>query len=126
MENVYDPTTQPVTPTPSGLQLQNEITNPETDISSFLYQWDTRRDFITQSAIERIKKSSSDDKFMFTDGRQTSTDLPLFETVQTTPQEEETPKTQEKTLLLQLQQLQQYNNLLQQRLSRLKQISMDL
>ena len=57
MESVYDPTTQPVTPTPSGLQLQNEITNPETDISSFLYQWDTRRDFITQSAIERIKKA---------------------------------------------------------------------
>lgn len=121
MESVYDPTTQPVTPTPSGLQLQNEITNPETDISSFLYQWDTRRDFITQSAIERIKKSSSDDKFMFTDGRQTSTDLPLFETLQTTPQEETTPKEQAETLLQQLEQLQQYNNQLQQRFLRLKQ-----
>nr|UGV34877.1 MAG: ORF1 [TTV-like mini virus] len=122
-ESVYDPQQQPVTPTPNNFSLINEIIDPSTSITSEIYPWDFRRDFLTTTATERIKTSETDVKFMFTDGRQTSTDQQIW---QTTPQEEETPKTQEETLLLQLQQLQQYNNLLQQRLSRLKQISMDL
>nr|UGV42287.1 MAG: ORF1 [TTV-like mini virus] len=116
MENVYDPTTQPITPLPSGLEGQNEITSPETPIQSFLYDWDTRRDFITQTATERIHTSPTNDILMFTDGRETSTDLPLF---QKTTQKEKTQETSEETLQLQLKQLQQYNLQLQQRFNRL-------
>ncbi len=124
MENVYDPTTFPITPVPSDLNLQNEITDPNTPLQSFLYQWDQRRDLITEKAIERIKQSTTNEVPVFTDGRQSSTDVQLFKEKpppQTTPEKEE-----ETLLLLQLQQLQQYNQLLQQRFLRLKQSLMDL
>nr|UGV38908.1 MAG: ORF1 [TTV-like mini virus] len=124
MENVYDPTTFPITPIPSDLNLQNEITDPNTPLQSFLYQWDQRRDLITEKAIERIKQSTTNEVPVFTDGRQSSTDVQLFKEKpppQTTPEKEE-----ETLLLLQLQQLQQYNQLLQQRFLRLKQSLMDL
>nr|UGV37066.1 MAG: ORF1 [TTV-like mini virus] len=51
MENVYDPTTFPITPIPGDINLQNEIIDPNTPAQSFLYQWDQRRDFITESAL---------------------------------------------------------------------------
>nr|UGV37154.1 MAG: ORF1 [TTV-like mini virus] len=123
IENVYDPTTQPITPLPSGLETQNEIISPETPIQSFLYDWDTRRDFITQTATERITKSPTNDQLMFTDGRKTSTDLPLFKTE---TQKEKTTQTPETTLQLQLNQLQQYNLQLQQRFNRLTSSLKDL
>lgn len=119
-----DPTTQPITPTPGGLDLQNEIISPTTSIQSMLYQWDFRRDYITPKATERIKTSEIDDQFMFTDGISTSTDVHLQRPQET--QTQETPETQEKTLLLQLQQLQQYNLQLQHRFRQLKQSLMDL
>lgn len=119
-----DPTTQPITPTPGGLDIQNEIISPETSIQTMLYQWDFRRDYITPKAAERIKTSETYDQSMFTDGIQTSTDVHLWKTPET--QTEETPETQEATLQLQLQQLQQYNIQLQHRFRQLKQSLMDL
>lgn len=124
MENVYDPNSQPITPTPDYQLLLNEITDPNTDIKNMLYQWDTRRDFITTKATERIKQSSSDDFHVFTDRETTSTDIDLFK--KTTPPEKETPETQEEALLLQLNQLQQFNQHLQQRFQHLKTCLMDL
>lgn len=119
-----DPTTQPITPTPGGFDLQNEIISPTTSIQSMLYQWDFRRDYITPKATERIKTSETDVGYLFTDGIQTSTDVHLHQTPET--QTEETPETQEATLLLQLQQLQQFNLQLQHRFRQLKQSLMDL
>nr|UGV36412.1 MAG: ORF1 [TTV-like mini virus] len=112
LENVYDPNSQPGPSTANYLNGPNEIINPETDFRTFLYQWDTRRDYLTQTAAERITESSIHDYSLFTDGKQTSTDVPLF------PQETQkktTPKAQTETLLQQLKQLQQFNKLLQQR-----------
>lgn len=119
MESVYDPTTQPITPIPSGLQLSNEINDPQTPVESFLYQWDTRRSYITPKSAKAITDSSISDCFMFTDGRATSTDLPLF---QEKTQEEKTTEEENQTLLLQLHQLEQLNNQLRQRLHSLKQL----
>lgn len=116
MENVYDPNSQPITPTPDNFILLNEITDPETNPETFIYPWDVRHDFLTAKATERIKESSTDDYSLFTDGKQNTTDVQLF------PQEtqtKKTPKTQAQTLLLQLKQLQQYNKQLQQRFNRL-------
>nr|UGV38823.1 MAG: ORF1 [TTV-like mini virus] len=122
-ETIFDPTNQPVTPTPNNFDISNEIIDPSTDFTEEIYPWDFRRDFLTTTATKRITESSIPDQFMFTDGKQTSTDLTFQEK---TTQEKETPKTQEETLFLNLQQLQQYNQQLQQRLRSLKQLSMDL
>nr|UGV36847.1 MAG: ORF1 [TTV-like mini virus] len=122
-ESIYDPTTQPVTPSPNNLLFQNEIIDPSTSFINEIYEGDFRRHMLTETAAERIKQSDPNEYTLFTDGRQTSTDVQLF------PQEtqtEETPKTQAETLLQQLNLLQQYNSLLQQRFRKLKLLSQDL
>lgn len=118
MENVYDPTTFPTTPVPSGLNIQNEIIDPNTPIESFIYKWDTRRDILTETATERIKQSPTNDLTLFTDGRQSATDVQLFKEK---TQEKTTQEKENETLLLQLNQLQQYNRELQLRFNQLKQ-----
>nr|UYM03115.1 MAG: ORF1 [Anelloviridae sp.] len=123
METVYDPTTLPTTAIPSGINIQNEIIDPNTPIQQYLYQWDQRRDFITTTATERIKQSSTYELPVFTDGRESATDVPLFKE---RPQEKTTEEKEETTLLFQLQQLEQYNQQLQQRFLNLKQSLMDL
>lgn len=121
MENISDPNSQPITPTPDQLFLQNEIISPETNLKNFIYKWDTRRDILTQSAIQRISEIPTDDYSLFTDGTTTSTDIPQEKTSQKkTTQEEE-----EQTLLLQLNNLQQLNEQLQLRFQQLKQLTKD-
>lgn len=122
-ESVYDPTTQPVTPSPNNFLIENEIIDPSTSILHELYPGDFRRDLLTKTAAKRIKQSDPNEILMFTDGRQTSTDFNPF---QTTPQTTETPQTEGETLLQQLNLLQQFNSQLQQRLRNLKLLSKDL
>nr|UGV39394.1 MAG: ORF1 [TTV-like mini virus] len=105
-----------------GNSLSNEIIDPSKDITTEIYPWDFRRDILTTTATERIKQIKTNEQTMFTDGRQTTTDLPL----QTETQKKKTPETQEEALLQQLNKLQQYNQQLQHRLRNLKQLSMDL
>lgn len=84
-----------------------------------LYKWDIRRHILTQAATTRIKEIETYDDCLFTDGAETSTDVPI----KTTSQTETTPQTQKETLLLQLQQLERFNNELQQRLLKLQQLT---
>lgn len=116
MEKIADPNSQPTSTIPSEFNLQNEIINPQTSLENYIYRWDVRRDYLTQAAQQRITKSPTNDYSVFTDGKQTSTDVSL----QKAPQTQTTQETQEETLLLNLEQLQQYNRELQHRLKRLK------
>ena len=116
LENVYDPNSQPITPTPNNINTPDEVINPATDIKTFIYPWDIRRDIITPTAAKRITESSIFDPSIFTDTTQSTTDIPLF---QETTQAKTTPKEEEQTLLFQLQQLKRYNKQLQQRLNQL-------
>lgn len=115
MESVYDPNSQPSTYT-NIINPPNEITDPTTPIESFIYPWDCRRDMLTTKAAKRITDSKITDQTLFTSTGGAPTD---FQPWQTTPQEEKTPQTQETTLLLQLKQLQQYNQQIRQRLNNL-------
>lgn len=120
MESVFDPNSQPITPSPREQLLQNEIINPATDIQTFIYPWDCRRDFLTQSATQRITKSSIYEQSLFTDAA-TTTDVQIFQI----PQAKKTQEEEEETLLLQLEQLQQHNKQLRKRLLRMKLQLMD-
>nr|UGV36439.1 MAG: ORF1 [TTV-like mini virus] len=118
MEKVYDPQTQPIYPNPSDQLLRHEIDDPKRSITQMLYTWDTRRDFITQSAQKRITTNTDDDDFMFTDGTTSqTTDVPL-QAVQTTPPKTTSKETQE--TIQQLQQLRELNNQLRNRFLQLK------
>nr|UGV37905.1 MAG: ORF1 [TTV-like mini virus] len=123
MEKIYDPNSQPTTDIPSEISLTNEITNPETSIENLIYRWDVRREMLTQTAKKRIEKCSEPTNFMFTDGIQTSTDVHLKTQTQTS---KTTPEEDQEALLLNLQQLQQFNTELQQRFKRLQQLTKDL
>nr|UGV34039.1 MAG: ORF1 [TTV-like mini virus] len=119
---IYDPVNQPVTPYPHQFNLYNEIINPATSITGETYPWDFRRDFLTETAAERIKESISNVYDLFTDGDQLAATKSLSKE---TSQAQETPQTQAETLFQQLQQIQQFNNELQLRFHRLKQSFMD-
>lgn len=122
MENVYDPTAQPTYPNPSTLQITNEITDPNTNISDYIYDWDVRRDLLTQRATKRITNYPTSENSLFTDGtKSTTTDIPLQQ-FPTTTQKKTTKEEKEKALQLQLQQQQLHNQLLRQRLQQLTQI----
>lgn len=121
-ESVFDPTNQPITPYPPNLYNINEITDPTTSITGEIYPWDWRRDTLTKTATQRITEIPTNDKYVFTDGDQTSTELQIF---QETTQKKETPKTKAETLLQQLELIQSYNNQLQLRLRKLKLLSKD-
>jgi len=118
LETITDPLAQPITPNPNNQLLSDEITNPEQSIQNLLYKWDIRRDTLTQAAEKRIKEIETDVGPLFTDGIQTQE--------KTTSQEKETQEKEKQALLLQLQQLQQFNQELQQRFLRLKQLTTEL
>nr|UGV35235.1 MAG: ORF1 [TTV-like mini virus] len=118
LETITDPLAQPITPNPNNELLSNEIINPEQSIENMLYKWDIRRDTLTQAAEKRIKEIETHVQPLFTDGTETQQE--------TTPQTEKTPQEEKQALLFQLQQLQQFNEELQQRFLRLKQLTMEL
>lgn len=120
MEKISDPNNQPTSYT-SEEHFGHEIIDPANPITNTIYSWDVRRDTLTQKATERITSLPINDSIMFTDGIQTSTDIPW----KTTPQEKTAQEKETQETFLQLQQLQQYNKELQQRLIRLTQLTME-
>lgn len=121
MENIADPNSQPISPLPREIFTTNEIISPEESIENLLYKWDTRRDTITATALQRIRQCEPTNKSMFTDGRQTSTDLPQTTQTQT---KKTTQKEEETTILQQLDNLQRLNTKLQLRFLKLKRLTM--
>nr|UGV37135.1 MAG: ORF1 [TTV-like mini virus] len=117
MEKIYDPTAQPTYPIPNTIKGPDEIDDPTTSITEYLYSWDTRRDFLTKQAEKRIKQSSSPEISLFTDGIQFGDQK---ESTQTT-QEKEAQKEKEKELLQQLHLIEQFNQQLRHRFQHLKQ-----
>lgn len=120
IENINDPISQPTYPTPNLLETANALTHPEQDPRTFIYSWDFRRDFLTQTATKRITNKQIDELNLLSDGRQTSTDVP-FQTETKT----KTPEEEKEILQAQIQQFQQQNNLLKLRYRQLRQLTMD-
>lgn len=120
MDNIYDPATQPTYTLPNKISQGLEIENPEKDPTKILYPFDIRRDFITQTAAKRLKKESTTETALFTDGVPNQEfSLPIQAT-----QEEETSETssseeEEPPLQLQLNKLQQQQQRLLNRYRRL-------
>nr|UGV38998.1 MAG: ORF1 [TTV-like mini virus] len=88
VEKVANPSEQPYYNVPSNILDTNSLQSPEEPCESFLYQFDWRRNQITESAAQRISKDYSIEKYLFTDG-----------TTTTTATEVPTHKAQEKELL---------------------------
>lgn len=124
LEKPYDPCSQPDWIIPrnfyESLQKQNPGENPET----FLQKFDWRRDYIKQSAIQRIKEhTETDDPLQFSTG--SKRDVPAMyykpETSSSSETETETEEEQTTPLQTQIQHLRKQQQRLKRRiLKRLK------
>nr|UGV34631.1 MAG: ORF1 [TTV-like mini virus] len=102
VEKITNPAEQPTFATPSNILDTNSLQSPEEPIESFLYQFDWRRDQITESAAQRITKDFSPPKYLFTDGTTTATKVPLHQTQEKELLSSEEEETQKETLFQQL------------------------
>nr|UGV39490.1 MAG: ORF1 [TTV-like mini virus] len=102
VEKITNPAEQPTYATPSNILDTNSLQSPEEPIESFLYQFDWRRDQITESAAQRIAKDFSSQKYLFTDGTTTATKVPLHQAQEKELLSSEEEETQKETLFQQL------------------------
>nr|UGV36503.1 MAG: ORF1 [TTV-like mini virus] len=103
IEKIADPTTQPTYATPTNILNTNSLQSPEESIESFLYQFDWRRDQITETAAERITKDKPLKKYVFTDSTSSGTEVPLLQTHEKDLLSSEEEEAQKETLFEQLQ-----------------------
>nr|UGV38231.1 MAG: ORF1 [TTV-like mini virus] len=61
-ETIADPSKQPQYPVPDNITSTIQIQDPTWDPRNILYTWDSRRDMLTQKAIERLKEKTEIDK----------------------------------------------------------------
>lgn len=123
VQKVKDPTTQPTYVTPNNILDTNSLQNPEQPIESFLYQFDWRRDQITETAAKRITKDFSTEKYLFSDAATTGTAVPLIQTQEKELLSSEEEETKTETLL---QQLLVHRNKQKQLRLRIKQLMQQL
>lgn len=62
LEQPYDPCSQPNWTVPSNLEERLQIKNPESKPQTELYDFDWRRDYVSQKAIKRIQKYTEPDE----------------------------------------------------------------
>nr|UGV38508.1 MAG: ORF1 [TTV-like mini virus] len=102
IEKVKDPSAQPTYVTPTNVLDTNSLQSPEEPIESFLYQFDWRRDQITESAAQRILKDYPSKKHLFTDAAGSSTEVPIWKTHEKDLQSSEEEEAEKETLFEQL------------------------
>ena len=117
METVCNPADQEKFPTPSNLIQEPTIENPETPKEHYLYKFDERQGFLTTTASKRLKTNIETPKY-FTEYGARDPILQVFPPTDQT-QKEETTEKEKDPLQLQLQQLQQYQLHLRDRINRL-------
>lgn len=119
VQKITDPTKQPTYVTPNNILDTNSLQSPEQSIESFLYQFDWRRDQITETAAKRITQDFSTSKPLFTDTTTTATEVPLYQTQEKELISSEEEETQKETLFEQLLRQRSKQKLLRYRIKQL-------
>lgn len=115
LEKIYNPCSQPRWPTPDNITTRYEVQDPNTHPATELYSWDWEKDYVTESALQRISRYTTIDSKIFS--LPESKNQPI---VLQRPQEKDTSKAEEKELQLQLQHIRLQRVLLQLQLQQLK------
>lgn len=123
VQKITDPTTQPTYVTPNNLLDTNSLQNPEQSVESYLYQFDWRRDQITETAAKRITKDFSTEKHLFADAETAGTSVPIYKTHEKDLLSSEEEETKTETLL---EQLIRHRNKQKQLRFRIKQLMQEL
>lgn len=119
VEKVADPSKQPIYVTPNNILDKHSLQSPEEPIESFLYQFDWRRDQITETAAKRITQDFSTRKYLFTDAATTGTTVPLHQTQEKELLSSEEEEAQTETLFEQLNRQRNKQKLLRYRIRQL-------
>lgn len=109
LEQPYDPCSQPNWTIPSNIQERFQVQNPESKPQTELYDFDWRRDYVSQKAIKRIQKyTEPDENLQIFAG--SSLEPPILRQTQTSSSEtdetEEESETSIKNQILKLKQQQ--------------------
>nr|UGV36229.1 MAG: ORF1 [TTV-like mini virus] len=96
-KTIVDPEKQPKFPTPSNLLKTTSLQSPATSLQSYLYNFDWRRDFLTEKAEKRLKKYSGLETTLF-DSAGTSVLSPETSPKSSQETDSSTEEAQEKTL----------------------------
>nr|UGV39499.1 MAG: ORF1 [TTV-like mini virus] len=108
----FEPCLQPKWTTANNIPGRLEITNPQHDPKTELYDWDWEEDYVTAEALERVKcYTKTDSKTLSTANRN------LPKSITKTSKKEKTPEKEEQEILQQLIQLRQQRQLLQLQLN---------
>lgn len=103
VQKINNPADQPTYATPSNILDTNSLQSPTAPLETFLYQFDWRRDQITETAAKRISKDYTTEKSLFTDATTTGTAVPFYKTHEKDLLSSEEEETQTETLYDQLQ-----------------------
>nr|UGV35337.1 MAG: ORF1 [TTV-like mini virus] len=76
METVCDPKDQPIYPIPNTKQTTPSLQSPDTPIQTYLWDFDQRRDQITERAAKRIKKDWDSEQTVLQIAGKSSMELP--------------------------------------------------
>nr|UGV33979.1 MAG: ORF1 [TTV-like mini virus] len=118
-EKIADPCSKQDWALPNNILEESEISNPNNDPTKEIYNFDIRRNLLTQAATERLKQDSEIECSLFTDGEQTSTTVPLQTQYKKKKKKTQTKEESLQTLQLHINQLRQHRQLLRQRYNRL-------
>lgn len=111
LQKAYNPCSQSIWPTPDNKYGRSEVQNPNIFPQTELYAWDWEKDYVTESAIQRIQRFTEIDPKNFSSTGSKANPPPLQKTTKQNEEEEE-----EKKLKLQLHKLRFNKVLLQLKL----------
>ncbi len=118
MEIIANPQEQPQWNIPSNFNDEPSLQSPSTPFQHFLYHFDQRGDYITKTAVERLKKEFPAKETVSSITGRSTLNIPPQKTQES---DSETPTEEEdhQTLLLKLQQQQQEFKLLKHSIKQL-------
>lgn len=122
MTTIINPQDQPYYAVPSNVFQTTSLQNPGTPIQYYLSNFDQRRDYLTKSATDRIKKDCELTKTSFTDTGLSMDTSPFhspIQTPQTSEDETSTEEEKEETLFQQLQLQRRKQKRIRQRILKL-------
>lgn len=121
MDNITDPSKQPMWPLPSNKFSPYALQNPATPPEAYLYQFDVYKDLITKSAAKRMQKHWQIRKLLFSDSSRLDPEPIEAPEAETTSSGTEDSEKEEETLFKRLLQQRKKQRRLQYQLLRLMQ-----
>lgn len=119
MDKICDPADQPIYPLPNSKQTTPSLQSPAMPIQTYMYDFDQRRDTLTERAAKRIKKDFTDEKTLFQIAGTSAMDLPAPHQETPTPTSASDSEEEEKDLQLQLRHLRRKQRHLRDRILQL-------